>query len=99
VTTAWRTLPAALLAATVLTGVPGTAAAAEPRATLVLVQRVRDTVSLACAPHAGKITCAAVHRPRPYLTAGYAVTSFPAPPAPRPRAPHRRTPAAFPGLR
>jgi hypothetical protein len=97
VTTAWRTLPAALLAATFLTGVP--AAATEPAPRLILVQRIRDTVILTCASHAGKTTCAGAHRPRPYLTVGFAgVTALPAPLGPLPRAPHRRTPAASPEL-
>jgi hypothetical protein len=95
VTTAWKMLPAVLLAAAALVGVPASASA-DPQVRLVLVHRVRDTVQLTCGPHAGKVTCAATHRPRPYLTAFTTVTSVPAPPAPRLRAPHRRTPAAAP---
>jgi hypothetical protein len=88
---AWRILLAALVAASLLTGVP---AAAETQAHVVLVERLRDTVTVVCASHDGKITCTSAHRFRPYLTA--VVTTGPAPLAPRPRAPHRRTPAAAP---
>ncbi len=90
---AFRTLLAALAAAALLTGVP--AAAATP-GRLLVVERVRDTVSVVCANHDGKVACHAVHRPRAFLVVTF--TTVPAPPAPRPRAPHLRTPPASPGL-
>ncbi|GLY36764.1 hypothetical protein Amsp01_027880 [Amycolatopsis sp. NBRC 101858] len=89
---AWTTLLAALAAASFFAGVPATAAG-EPTH-VVVVERVRDTVTLVCGTHDGKVACVPVHRARPYLTA--VVTTGPAPLGPRPRAPHRRTPASAP---
>src|SRR3569833_2885086 len=86
---AWRILLAVLVAASSLSGVPAAAAAEQTH--VVLVERVRDTVTFACAPHGGRITCVPAHRARPYLTA--VVTTGPAPLAHRTSAPHRRTPA------
>lgn len=101
-TTAWRLFSAALLAATALAGVPGTAGAAAPRETRLLsVQRVRDTVRLACATEGTDVVvCRVLHRPRPFLTpvlvAGPGVTTVPGPLGPLRRALRPRTPASSP---
>jgi hypothetical protein len=101
VTTVWKLLPAALLAASALAGAPAAVAAVPDRdARVLLVLRVRDTVTLACVPGPGGIVaCTARHRPRACLTAGPGpVTGGPDPLGPLPRAPRPRTPASGPAL-